>query len=231
MNDSMDVLEILNRIKSPNVQESGDNNTLYQYTPVSTEYVMKNPEQYIIPECLDCCKLLWSKGIDTYQCGNYDDCDLNGFWVEIDSYSLSNENMNLLRELSIVDNRVFFSEGLQGQHNFIIRVAKNSFNPSLELCDIADNLVLQDTNLYSNIEDLLDQYKRVDGECVVDRYGNVSFDINPERAGATIDDVLNSIEHPELYVASEGRLYKNQHALNVHMNYLSQIEKRNGRHM
>ena len=93
----MDINEMLKKIKDPNVTtKTKDGNTLYQYKPIPTEYVMDNPEQFIIPECIDCCRLLWSKGIDTFQCGNYDDSLENGFWIEIDTGSLSEENLKLL---------------------------------------------------------------------------------------------------------------------------------------
>ena len=143
-NDDMNIDEVLKRIKDPNISESTtqNNNTMYQYKPTSTEYVMEYPEQFIIPECIECCKLLWSKGIDTYQCGNYEDPIENGFWIEIDTSSLSDENKQLLNEISIGDSRVFFNEGLQGQHNYIIRVGRiNNPNASKELCDIANNLL------------------------------------------------------------------------------------------
>ena len=233
-NDDMNIDEILKRIKDPNISESTSQNnyTMYQYRPTSTEYVMENPEQFIIPECIECCKLLWSKGIDTYQCGNYEDPIENGFWIEIDTSSLSDENKQLLNEISIGDSRVFFNEGLQGQHNYIIRVGRiNNPNASKELCDIANNLLLQDTVFYTTVEDLLDKYKRVGGVAKTDEYGYVYYDINPERKDASLDDVIKTIEYPELFVPEEGRLYHNQHALNVHLNYLNQIEKSDNKHL
>ena len=52
----------------------------------------------------------------------------------------------MLNELATRDSRIFFNEGLQGQHNYIIRVGRiNNPNASQELCDIASNLLLQDT--------------------------------------------------------------------------------------
>ncbi len=232
--DDMNIDEILKRIKDPNISESTaqNNNTMYQYKPTSTEYVMENPEQFIIPECIECCKLLWSKGIDTYQCGNYEDPIENGFWIEIDTSSLSDENKQLLNEISIGDSRIFFNEGLQGQHNYIIRVDRlNNPNASQELCDIADNLSLQDTVQFTTATEILDKYKRTGGVAKTDEYGYVYYDINPERQNATLTDALMTIEHPELYIVEEGRLYKNQHALNVHMNYLNQLEKNGNKHL
>lgn len=225
--DDMNIDEILSRIASTSANsEMGDSR--YQYTPVSVEFVMQNPEQYIIPECLDCCKLLWSKGIDTYQCGNYDDPVSNGFWVEVDYDTLSDENKKIFEQMENSDSRVYFSDGLQGNHTYRMRVERvNNPNASQELCDIANNLVLQDTCLFVTDEDLLDSYKKDGGDYIVDEYGKTYQEINPDRVDATLLDALKAIEHPELYSASEGRLYKNQHALNVHRNYLEKIDKVN----
>lgn len=195
---------------------------LYEYMPTPTEYVMETPEKFIIPECLDCCKLLWSKGIDTYQCGNYDDPVENGFWIDIDSNTLSHENWDILQSLALNDKRVYFNEGLQGQHCFRIWVErKNIKEASNELCNLANNLVLQDTIHYITSDDLLDKYKREGGEYHICENGNIYCDINPERINATLDDALNSI-NMELYIKEENRLYLNKHALNVHLNYLKQ---------
>ena len=76
MDDDMNIDEVLERLHwGEKGNNSSDNisSTRYQYMPTSVEEVMKNPEEFIIPECMECCKLLWSKGIDTRQCGNYDD--------------------------------------------------------------------------------------------------------------------------------------------------------------
>ena len=46
----------------------------YQYSQTPTRLVKENPEEYIIPDCLEACKILWDKGIDTVECSNfYDD--------------------------------------------------------------------------------------------------------------------------------------------------------------
>lgn len=198
--------------------------TMYQYMPTPTEYVMENPEEFIIPECLNCCKLLWSKGIDTFQCENYDDPIENGFWIDIDSNSLSQENLQILQSLALNDKRVYFNEGLQGQHCFRIGVERKSINDaSKELCEIADNLVLQDTIHYITGDDLLEKYKRQGGEFHIHPLGYVYSDINPERINATLEDALNNI-NMELYNSEENRLYLSKHALNVHLNYLKQQE-------
>ena len=61
----------------------------YQYGLVNIEYVKEEPEEYIIPDCIDACRLLWDKGINTAQCSNLE--DKNYRWIEIDARGLSDE--------------------------------------------------------------------------------------------------------------------------------------------
>ena len=232
--NEMDGVEQLKRARDTYTKEEdvGNNYSQYDYQPSNVEFVMKHAEQFIIPECIECCKLLWSKGIDTFQCGNYNDIIENGFWVEIDTDSLSEENKKILEELSEVDSRIFFDESPREKHNYIIRVERlNNPNASQELCDIADNLSLQDTVHFTTATELLDKYKKIGGEYKLTETGAVYQEINPERQNATLTDALMTIEHPELYIAEEGRLYHNKHALNVHMNYLNQLEKSGNKHL
>lgn len=72
----------------------------YQYSEVDMAYVYRNPEEFIIPENLAACKLLWSKNIFTKMCNNYD----NEFsWITINC--LSRENQDIFDSLSKIDNR------------------------------------------------------------------------------------------------------------------------------
>ena len=55
-----DIMEMLKRTKVTDDNYFGkqDGDTQYRYKHTPVEYVMENLEQYIIPECLDCCKIL-----------------------------------------------------------------------------------------------------------------------------------------------------------------------------
>lgn len=234
MDDIDEVVEMFKKYFSSNEKETDTlvKGKIYNYQPTAVEFVMEKPEQYIIPECIDCCKLLWSKGIDTRQCGNYDDAIENGFWVEIEYDSLADKNKELLREMSNNDDRVSFCEGLQRTHNYVIRVKReDNPNASKELCDIANHLLLQDTIHYVTNENLLNHYKKIGGEWKLQKDGVAYCEINPERQNATLADALMTIEHPELYIPEEGRLYDNQHALNVHMNYLNRKDQEESKHL
>lgn len=72
----------------------------YGYSEVDMQFVYRNPEEFIIPENLEACKLLWSKNIFTKMCNNYD----NEFsWITFNC--LSPENQRIFDELSKTDSR------------------------------------------------------------------------------------------------------------------------------
>ena len=85
-------------------------------------------------------------------------------------------------------------------------------------------MLLQDTVHFTPAVELLNRYKRIGGEIKLTETGDAYYEINPQRQNATLSDALKDLEHPELYIAEEGRLYHSQHALNVHMNYLNKLE-------
>ncbi len=193
-----------------------NNNSLYQAGITSVEEVMKAPEKFIIPECLEACKILWDKGIDTVQCGNYDDPVENGFWIEIDGLCLSEENRNIFNYLANNDKRVSYHGT---QHALTLKVARGP-NASQELCCIANLFSLQDTNHFVTIETFLDSYKRTGGEYCFDDYGYGYQKINPKYENATLEEALIKRNKLELYNEEEGRIYDSVHALEVHLNYL-----------
>ena len=72
----------------------------YQYSAIDMRVVMNNPEEFIIPENLEACKLLWSKNIFTKMNNNYDN---DYSWITISRFSP--ENQELFDALSVYDNR------------------------------------------------------------------------------------------------------------------------------
>ena len=71
----------------------------YRYSVIDIEYVMKDIDEYIIPENQAACKLLWSKNIFTIMSNNYEnehgDCDFS--WIALGD--LSEENQELFDRL------------------------------------------------------------------------------------------------------------------------------------
>ncbi len=196
-------------------------NTRYQYGLTPTEFVKANPEEYIIPDCLEACKILWEKGIDTTQCSNYDDHGIR--YVEIDIATLSKENSSFFYE-QFNNNVVGFSIGGM-THNPRIYVDCEGEEAKTRLCELAQMFSLQDTNEYWTVEDYLDSYRRTNGNYIVLSNGNLQRDINPDYANATLADALDARDEWELYVEEEGRIYKSRDALEKHHEYLERINK------
>lgn len=78
-----------------------------EFLPLNEEYsetmaspmeeVENNPKKFIIEECIPACKELWEKNIYTYMVSDY--VNENQCWIEIDVNNLSEENLNVYREL------------------------------------------------------------------------------------------------------------------------------------
>lgn len=192
----------------------------YQYDLVNITYVKENPEEYIIPDCIDACKILWEKGINTTQCSNLD--DKNHRYVEIDNIDLSDENKSFL--YNMINSK---ADGFAiGSMTHLPRLYVNceGIKASERLCELANMLSLQDTNLYTTAKDYLDSFKRTDGQYKLFPTGEVRRDYNPKYENATLADALTFNDEWNLYAEEEGRIYASEDALNIHLNYLEQAK-------
>ena len=109
----------------------------YQYSIIDMQLVMNDPEEFIIPENLEACKLLWSKNIFTKMCNNYD----NEFsWITISQFSP--ENQALFDELSLGDKRFGLTYGGIG---FKIPIVPGKGNDTYEAFkELIDLFAVQD---------------------------------------------------------------------------------------
>lgn len=193
----------------------------YQAGPTDVNLVMENPELYIIPECLEACKILWNKGSDTTQCSNYSENDTD-YWIEIDRSCLSDENYRFVYGMINNQKNSHFDINFM-THNPCISVPKSA-NAVKALCELANSFELQDTNNYVSEEEYLDSYKRTNGEYIILDNGNVGRNYNQKYMCATIEEAVKANGDEALYIPEEGRIYANKHALYVHQNYLHNIE-------
>ncbi|MBR3134644.1 MAG: hypothetical protein IKG56_04195 [Clostridia bacterium] len=67
----------------------------YNHRSVFLEEVVKDIDEYIIPECQKACQCFWDNNIITSMCSNYDDG--NNKWITIDQ--LSDENKAIFEKL------------------------------------------------------------------------------------------------------------------------------------
>ena len=193
----------------------------YEFSSVDMEYVLENPELYIIPECLKICRILWSKGIDTVQCSNYDVGETS-YWIEIDDRTLSDDNRKYI--FCMLDRKnPHFGEDIRFHHPVI--TAERTENGLRVLENIANSFIIQDTNQFKSDARILNEYKTEGGSYYIDDAGYLLKTINPERESATIEDALAELDLT-YYVKDEGRLYNSKHAYDVHMNYIKELDKK-----
>lgn len=190
------------------------NGKQYQYTDVKTEYVILNPEEFIIPEELPACKMLWDKGIETYICGNYED---GSRWIAIEWNKLSDENRNILDRLVQTDNRYTFG------HYYVLTVPISD-NSANELCDLVKPLQFQDTVRYTSGEEFLDSYKRQGGKMYFDDAGRIINSYNPELENDSLEIALEKTGKKELYDAELNRVYDAPIFMKWHENYINHLE-------
>lgn len=195
----------------------------YEFPPVDIDYVLDNPELYIIPECLEICKIFWAKGIDTTQCSNYNKIsEGKTYWVEIDMRTLSDENRKKVYDM-YDSNYHNISEDMI-THNPRFSASRDEKGIEI-LKEIANSFFIQDSRDYIPDEEILATYKRHGGEWFIDSDGAIRTHNNPERERATIEDALAELDIT-YYVKEEGRLYNSKHAYDVHMNYIKELNNK-----
>lgn len=205
-------IEFAKRIGGIN-SEREDYNTQYQYTSVDMESVVDNIEEYVIPECQQACRSLWSKNIETFMASDHQDQSL---YVLITK--LSNENQKIFDELSNNDKRYFFSDF---RHCYGIRVkgvdeeSANILNGLTEVFSIQD----VESRRHQTADDYLENFKRKGGAVYVDEYGNIRRDINPDLKDVSFLDALQASNSEGLYVEKEDRVYNSPLFLEWHKRY------------
>ena len=195
----------------------------YEYRATDIKDVIENAEQYIIPECLEVCKALWSKNIETIMCANYNDND--DLFIDLLNDGLSDEN----KEIFIRNEGKGFRLGDEHDDPYIYASGQTS-ESAAALTALVDKLKIQDVrnNRFQSSEEFLEEYKYGDmpveytGE--VDEYGNALVDRQyiPERANATLQDALIQTGKTNLYIPSENRVYESQMFLDWHNRYLKE---------
>lgn len=213
-----------NLINHLNQKEGPESTPQYQYRKTDTKDVIENPEEYIIPECLEACKTLWDKNIETLMCANYDNNDL---FINIVNGGLSDENKKIFIE----------NEGkgftLGEEHDYpTIQVPGQTSESAADLKTLADKLKIQDVRdeRFQSSEKFLEEYKYGDMPAEytkIDERGDIHIDrqYDPERVNATLQDALMQTGKANLYVPSEDRVYESQMFLDWHNRYLEEKNK------
>lgn len=221
----------------------------YQYSAVDMKFVMENPEEYVIPEVLEACKLLWSKNIFTVMCNNYEN---DHSWITINT--LSEENQKIFDSFVGVDERFGTTWGGIG---FKIPIKPevgvstyDAFKEVIDLFSVQDvqkdgymdvetfmtfytdcyKMISNPEYVYSEApkrEDFLDEsaffeslLKHMDANSVPKTIRK--FD--ETKMVKSLDDYINESKFKDFYDADEGKIFYNEIYYNAHMSYKKNIK-------
>lgn len=210
--------------------------TQYQYMHVELEDVMRNIDEYIIPECQEACKLLWGKNIETFMVSNRED---NHLYVLLEQ--LSDENKERMKKLiEECPDFYFFDEW---RHYYGIKTDGTTKLDEKTLAKLVRPFLMQDIlkKRYQTAEEFLDDYKTFsihDIQQIMRAYnlsnsenvlqisesGNVGIKpeylLNPERANSTLEEALKDTGKRELYDETEGIVYCSRTFMDWHKRYV-----------
>ena len=188
----------------------------YQYSYVELPYVIKNPEEYIIPECLEACKSLWNKNIETFMCSNDDD---NNLYILV--MNLSDKNLETMKRLVEENKNYFYSSS---RNCYGIKVDDKSRNQVEKLNFLTEVFSMQDTKRFISGEDFLSNYKTTGGEVYIDEEDySIRYRENPKLKNATLEEAIKETGKENLYIASENRVYSNELFLKWHKRYMDSL--------
>lgn len=229
------------------------------YHPVMSapmEEVEAHPEVYILEECIEACKILWSKNIYTFMVSDRGDIDSS--WIEVFENGLSPVNMDVIKNMTGED--IIKYKYHRSCINFGVKCVGQEAKE--RLIELANSFQMQDVcegYAYMSVNDALinlgicryvenPDYYPMESPY----FGKVSFD-NPQEFGNYIvkyEKWQNSINSKEtlpvydptklskpkeeyfkeagfVYVPSEERVYLSDYHYQKHLNYLKSLNDDN----
>lgn len=204
-----------------------------RFNEVSTadmEVVENDPEVFIIPECIDACKILWGKNIFTFMCSDYLNEDET--WIEIIEDDLSDENKEIINQIDDVDIKKF------RYHKGCINIGfpYHGEKARQKLIQMAGQLKMQDVPSRSTINTeraLIESgyNKRVtnpnyDSERAMNDifYDEYPFIIvfDPSKIDKPVEQILK--ENGYIKIQSEGKIYRSEYHYKKHLRYLEYLK-------
>lgn len=222
-------------------------NRAYQYSVVDMKLVMSNPEEFIIPENLEACKLLWSKNIFTKMCNNYDN---EYSWITINEFSP--ENQELFQSLCLGDKRFGLTWGGIGFKVPIVpgpgNDAFSAFRELIELfpmqdvqkdgCMTTEEFMIYYTDCYRmeytpEYKELTSKMMSPDGDVLLYNrefeqfmsYNGIRRRVrvfDPSKMVKTLEEYIQDSIFAGLYDPDNGMIYYNEMYYQAHLRYKEQ---------
>lgn len=191
--------------------------TKYNYSYVELEEVIFNPEEYIIPQCLPTCKVLWEKNIETFMVSNNENDHLYVLLTNI-----SEQNEAKMEQLLQNDKRFFFDDY---RSTYGIKVDGFDEKAMVELLSLTQVFEMQDTKRFMDIDAYLNSFRRTGGELYVESDGTIHRKENPKLVDVSLVDVLKLECKESLYIEEEGRIYESPMYLSWHNRYKKYLKE------
>lgn len=221
----------------------------YQYSVMDMALVMSDPEEFIIPENLEACKLLWSKNIFTKMCNNYDN---DYSWITINTFSP--ENQRLFESMCDVDKRFGLTWGGIG---FKVPIkpekGKSAFEAFRELIELfpmqdvqkdgymdIETFMLYYTDCYSvqsspEYLELIKPMMSPDGDVLIYSRGfekkistlgirRTTRVFDPSKMIKSYEEYVEESQFKGLYDSEEGKVYYNKMYYDAHIRYKESIK-------
>ena len=175
-------------------------------------------ENYIEEPCVKVCKEVWDKNIFTKE------SIIDGEEVKIVFDKLSDENSQIFKNLSNLDREHYC---YSNNNEPILRVScnrENYFTVSNELEELASPFKLQDiTSGYMTEKEFLMNIcscEKVEGIKEHTKDWKAEFIFDPNKVVKNLSENFKEYSYDDLFVAEEGRIYKDKFYLDAHKKFL-----------
>ena len=207
------------------LEDKSSNN--YSYPTTSIIQVIENPDEYIIPECLEACKKLWNMNIFTVACS--DRREKKDKYGNIKKYimvsNLSNENKKNFEDLVKLDSEHYCIIEILNIKYYVIVILSNDKNRDKD----SENLL----NLVSpfKIQDCLEGYDSIMEYCSKNDLGLPNLNNNTSASFSESEYRTAAIKHLgasdklDLLDLDRGVVYRDRFYKNAHLRYLDMLKK------
>jgi len=191
--------------------------TQYEYSHVPMPEIETNPEEFIIPELLPACKILWSKNVFTIMCSNRSDTE--EYYIELDS--LSENNSEIFKRLSAKYPKIYMWNNSGVCHR--ITISKNDIEKNKDIVKsflrLVEKFELQDIqpNKYFTTEEYLDFKSGYE----------IRNDGKLEKKRKPLAQCIKDNNDTDKFDIETGRIYYHKYYLDKHLQYLETIQNIN----
>lgn len=199
----------------------------FDYPGENIEIVVSNPDEYIVPECLDACKSFWNKNIFTASCSNrYEKKDKDGNITKYIMFNnLSNENIKRFNELVKSNPNNYRAVIRYGMPYYVILISSTDTLQDRDL----DSKRLLDLTYPFEMQDCLDGFDSIKKYYIE----NLTLSYYPSKDDAisisdselmnTVKKYLEAIGKLDLLDIDRKVVYKSKFYRDAHQRYLDYL--------